>query len=232
MSLSRPGNQRLKAILTDPKTWARNLATTASLMLIWAFHPITSLLGWPESGKTIHTWPDTLAWLVLAIGGQALWRHHYRRNQSRADKEQLRADLLNGRLKRISFGSRVFGLLGCLTLVVCGETFRHAGRTTDTTLLLLAWMAFLFFILQETVMLIKPGESLLPDPNDELLAFLRGRALAVGFAAAILGLVAMSLLALLRSDLLALVMPVCLTVSVLVPAWRLHRLEKEADAAG
>lgn len=235
MGSTRSGNQRLEDYLARPSTWVRAVIFTATMMAVVAAHPVERLLGWQYDRSNLFSpvasWPDTLAWLLVAMAGQTVWLRVFRKEQSRIDRERLRADLLEGRILRMPFAARIGGLLASIVLAFGGMLLRQTGHVIEPAIFWTVWAGFLFFVLQETAFVLVPGEALVPEPDDELLAFLRGRVLKVGFATVVLSLCTISLLAIVLPIAVATVMPICLLASVFLPACLLRRLEYEADAA-
>ena len=214
-------------------SWGSAILNAAGLMAIVAAHPVERLLGWRYDPSTLTSplasWPDTLAWLLIAIVGETVWSRCTRRG--RAARARRRADLLAGRVLRMPFAARVGVLLGSMVLVLGVVALRRSGHAVEPGMVAIAWVVFLTAVLHETACLMLPGASVLPDPRDELMAFFRGRVLMAGFAAAIASLALVSLLAVFLPAAMVAALPVCLAASVLIPAWLLRRLEREADAA-
>ena len=235
MSSTRPGGQGLRSGLARSSTWVRAVIITATLMAVVAAHSVDRLFGWRYDRSDLFSpsssWPDSLAWLLVAVIGKTVWLRVFRKEQRNAERERLRADLLNGRILRMPFAARIGGLLVSLVLAFGGALLRQVGHAVEPSMFWIVWAAFLFFVLQETACLLAPGEALLPDPNDELLAFFRGRVLKAGFSAAVASLATVSLLACFLPVAVAPALPVCLAASVLLPACLLRRFEHEADAA-
>lgn len=233
MSGSSRERQGLTAVLASPAHWTRAVILTATMMAFLSLHPVERLLGSRSEGfsPTPMSWRDALAWLVIAISVQTVWTHLFRREQWRAEKARIRADILSGRHKRMPFAARVGGLLISLLIVLAAEWDWRSGDASVASLLWIGWGALLFFVLQETAILLVPGEALHADRNDELLVFFSSRVLRTGFAAVIVSLAGLSVLACLVPATVALLLPFCLTTSVLVPAVRLRQLERAADAA-
>ena len=90
-------------------------------------------------------------------------------------------------------------------------------------------LLFLLFAAVELNFIIHPGETLRPDPHDELLLFFRARMLKVGYVTAILALTALYFASLFASPYVGLLVPIALTISLLVPALVYRRLDRQAD---
>jgi hypothetical protein len=79
---------------------------------------------------------------------------------------------------------------------------------------------------------LRPGDSVLPDPRDELLLFCRARMLKAGYVTAIVALAGLYLTSLFASQYIGLLIPIVLTVSLLVPALVYRRFDQQADSGG
>jgi O-antigen ligase len=69
-----------------------------------------------------------------------------------------------------------------------------------------------------------------PDPHDELLKFFKARTLQVGYSTAIFALAALYIVSLSGSRYVAILLPLALAISLLVPAFVYRRLDRRAGA--
>lgn len=233
MNGSRRANQDGgRGVLTNPWLWLRVLPGVALLIAFISFHPVERVLHQDHDLSNPLTWKDALAWLVIMVLIKETWMRLFRRQQLQDEKQKLRTDLLAGHLQRMSFTARTIGTFVSLLLVLLGEWSWYHNARASIPFLSISGVLFLFFVLQEVSILLVPGNSLLPNRNDELLSFFSARVLRIGFAFAIAGLTVMSLLALFRPSVLAPILPIWLALSVFLPALRLNRYEHEADVGG
>jgi hypothetical protein len=160
-----------------------------------------------------------LAWACLPI------LYIFRRKQRIASQLRFRQDLRAGRVPRISFLARCAVMLISLGLVVAGTLVEDGGL-----FLVLGGPVLLLFAVEELNIILRPGNSVLTDPRDELLAFFKARSLQVGYSAAVLSLAVLCLVGLFSTRYLGALLPVALAVSLLVPSLFYSRLDRRAGA--
>lgn len=165
------------------------------------------------------------AWIVC----KSLYRHFFRRGQGAAERAALRDALRHGRVQRMPLWARWLFILCFLGLIVLGWMVPPPHRTR---LLALGVPLFLLFCAVELNLVMHPGETLLPDPRDELLAFFRSRMLQAGYVAAIAALAALYLVYLFAPAYIGLLLPLVLAACLLVPSLVYIRLDRRAAADG
>ena len=169
-------------------------------------------------------WPEIVAWGVLLVLVKSAYLHFFRREEVRAKLVTLREDIRSGRMKRMSLAARCGTLLLALALVVGGSLMGPPGKA----LLVIGVPMFLLFAAVELTMLLHPGDSVLPDPHDELLMFFRARTLQIGYVTAIVSLAALYIVSLFDTRYIGLLVAIVLAVSLLVPAFAYRRLDRRA----
>ena len=111
MGFRRPVGQYIKRELLRPSAWIWSVIAMVSMLATQAARPVEWLLGWPhdrpDSSSLVDGWPDLLAWLVMALAVQIVWNSTFGRDRRKAERAQLRADLLEGRIVRMPFAARV-----------------------------------------------------------------------------------------------------------------------------
>jgi hypothetical protein len=212
--------------LTKPFTlrrWIRLTILSAANVLVIYYRPFANLLG-IEAFEVHHgVWPEVAILCGALIVLEAVYLRIFRRSEQLAEFASLREALLQGRVQRMSLATRCIFLLGALALVSVG------WFPIGTRILALAVPLFLLFAAVELNFIIYPGETLHPDPHDELLLFFRARMLKVGYVTAIVALTALYVASLFASPYMGLLLPIALTISLLVPAFVYRRLDLQAD---
>jgi hypothetical protein len=212
--------------LTKPFTlrrWIRLTILSAANVLVIYYRPFANLLG-IEAFEVHHgVWPEVAILCGALIVLEAVYLRIFRRSEQLAEFASLREALLQGRVQRMSLATRCIFLLGALALVSVG------WFPIGTRILALAVPLFLLFAAVELTCIIYPGETLHPDPHDELLLFFRARMLKVGYVTAIVALTALYVASLFASPYMGLLLPIALTISLLVPAFVYRRLDLQAD---
>ena len=209
-------------------TW-HDIAFLALIWLVDQFRPFAHLFGW-ESFENHHgNWPE---WLLL-IATLVLMDIVYARMRGRPWLQQelaaAEADIRAGRLQRAPLAARHTALFILLSLVSLGW---FAEPPYGRQILVVAVPLFLLFVAMELNFILHPGESLVPDPNDELLQFFRARMLKVGYITTVLALITLYLTSLLASRWVGLLLPILLTVSLLLPAFVYRQLDRQAAVDG
>ena len=129
----------------------------------------------------------------------------------------------------MAFAARWLFILSTLGLVIFGWVAPEPHRTH---ILALSVPLFLLFCAVELNVIVRPGETLLPDPGDELLAFFKARMLQAGYVASIAALVALYLTYLFAPAYVGLLLPAVLTACLLVPSLVYNRLDRQAGRDG
>jgi hypothetical protein len=149
----------------------------------------------------------------------------FRRKARLAEQAAFREDLRQGRVKRMSLASRSAVMLVSLGLVVTGSLIQGPS---EAVCLVLGVPALLLFAAEELNIILRPGDSVLTDRHDELLAFFRARTLQVGYSVAIFSLITVYLVSLLASRYVSALLPIVLTISLLAPSLFYNRLDRRA----
>jgi hypothetical protein len=168
-------------------------------------------------------------WLACWTLGKTLYLYFFRRTQIAAEKAAFRSALAQGRVKRMSFTSRwvlIFCLLGIVSIGWA------APQPHRTHILTLAIPLFLLLCAAELNVIIHPGESLMPNPADELLTFFKARMLQAGYITAIAALTVLYLIYLVAPSYIGLILPVVLAACLLVPSLVYNGLDRRAAADG
>jgi hypothetical protein len=150
----------------------------------------------------------------------------FRRKQRSAEQLRFREDLRAGRVQRISLATRCAVMLASLGLVVTGSLVEDG-----TIFLMLGGPVLFLFAVEEFNIIMRPGDSVLTNPRDELLAFFKARSLQLGYSIAILSLAVLCLVGLFATRYVGVLLPVALTVSLLAPSLLYSRLDRRAGAA-
>jgi hypothetical protein len=211
---------------STPRRWIWLTILSAANGLVVYYRPFANLLGIEAFEMHHGVWPEIailsgVLMVLMALKEVYLWI--LRRSEQRAEFASRREALLQGRVKRMSLAARCIFLLGALALVSLG------WFPGGTRILAIAVPLFLLFALVELTCIIYPGETLNPDPHDELLLFFRAQMLKSGYVAAILALTALYVASLFASPYVRLLAPIALTISLLVPAFVYRRLDRQAD---
>jgi len=172
---------------------------------------------------------DVGAFFVIWIIGKSLYLYFFRRGRGAAERAALRDALRHGRVKRMPLAARWLFILSFLGLVILGWSAPPPHRTS---ILVLGVPLFLLFCAVELNLVVHPGETLLPDPRDELLAFFKSRMMQAGYVAAIAALAALYLAYLFAPAYIGLLLPLVLAACLLVPSLVYIRLDRRAAADG
>jgi hypothetical protein len=203
--------------------WIWLTMLSAANVLVLFYRPFANLLG-IEAFEVHHgVWPEVAILCGALIVLKAVYLQIFRRSEQLTELASFKEALLQGRVLRMSLATRCIFLLGALALVSVGWFAREPIGTRILALL------FLLFAAVELNFIIHPGETLRPDPHDELLLFFRARMLKVGYVTAILALTALYVASLFASPYVGLLVPIALTISLLVPAFVYRRLDRQAD---
>jgi hypothetical protein len=209
--------------------WADLAVVLTASLLVTYFKPFAYLFGLQaferRHGDRVELW---ILFAVLIVS-KAIYLWGFRRSEQLAELAAVKEDVRQGRLKRMPLAARCVFLLGTLGLVCIGW---YAPEPHSTKILALAVPLFLLFAVLELSTVLRPGDSVLPDPRDELLLFCRARMLKAGYVTAIVALAGLYLTSLFASQYIGLLIPIVLTVSLLVPALVYRRFDQQADSGG
>jgi hypothetical protein len=211
------------------RSWTYTATTIAALLLVTYFKPFAYLLGLQAFERRHGDWPEILILCAVLIVSEAIYLWGFRRPEQLAELAAVKEDLRKGRLKRVPLAARCAFLLATLGLVCIGW---YAPEPHGPKILAVAVPLFLLFAVLELSTVLRPGDSLLPDPRDELLMFFRARMLKAGYVTAVAALVVLYLTSLFATQYVGLLLPIVLTVSLLVPALVYRRLDRRAETDG
>lgn len=172
---------------------------------------------------------DAGVFFVIWIVCKSLYLYFFRRGRGAAERAAFRDALRRGRVKRMPLAARWLFILCFLGLVILGWLAPQPHRTR---ILILGVPLFLLFCAVELNLIMHPGETLLPDPRDELLVFFKSRMLQAGYVAAIAALAASYLVYLFAPGYMGLLLPLVLAACLLVPSLVYIRLDRRAAADG
>ncbi|HEX5418570.1 MAG TPA: hypothetical protein VFY39_01090 [Gammaproteobacteria bacterium] len=209
--------------------WAEGAIFLAFIMLATHYRPFAHLFHFEAFEQRRGHWPELLILLALWISLKETYYRIYRRDERRAETAAIKEDLLHGRIKRPPLWVRSLLLLAMLVLVCLGA---FAGAHGDSQILVVTVPLFLLFALVELNIVLHPGDAMLPDARDELLAFFKARMLQAGYVTAVLALAGVYVVSLFAPKYLAWLLPILLTVTLLVPGLVYRRLDRQADADG
>jgi hypothetical protein len=212
----------------ERKSWALFAIEMLVFMAAVWFKPLARL-GLEEFEARHGSWVEIVP--VALLFGLLRWAHirFFKREETRADWAALLKEMRENPPKRMSLSARSVALLLGATLVVAGSLIPgQDGRG----FLVIGVPMFLLFVLVELNFLLRPGDTVIPDPHDELLNFFKARTLQVGYVTAILSLAALCVLGLFEPRYVETLLPVVLTTCLLVPAFAYRRLDRRASADG
>jgi len=210
-------------------SWIELAVVGTAFLLAAHYKPFAHLLDFTAFEERHGDWPETLLMLAVLIALKALYLRTFRQSESRAELAAIKQQVAHGRMKRLPLSVRSVFLLCTLSLVSLGwyAPEPHGGR-----ILAIAVPLFLLFAAIEFSAVVHPGDSVLPDPRDELLLFFRARMLKVGYITAILALIGLYLVSLFANTYVGLLLPFVLTISLLTPAFLYSRLNRQAGPDG
>ena len=209
--------------------WANTAVFFTAACLVVYFKPFAYLFGLQAFERRHGESAEILILIAVLIVSKAIYLWGFRRPEQLAELAALKDDLRQGRLKRMPLAARCAFLLATLGLLCIGW---YAPEPHSTRILALAVPLFLLFAAMELSTVLRPGDSVLPNPRDELLMFFRARMLRAGYVTAIAALVGLYLTSLFATRYLGLLIPIVLTVSLLVPALVYRRLDYQAETGG
>jgi hypothetical protein len=201
-----------------------NIAIQVSWLWAFIWYQPLAHLGLASFEARHGLLPEIVAASVLSVLVKSAYLHFFRREETRAEHAALRADIRSGRMKRMPLAARCVVLFLTLAMVIGGTLLGPAGKG----LLIIGVPMFLLFAAAELAVVLYPGNSLLPDPHDELLLFFKARTLQVGYVTAILSLAVLYVISLFGTHYLGLFVAVVLALSLMVPAFAYRRLDRRA----
>lgn len=208
--------------LTPEKVLVTAVEMTVFTAMVW-YQPL-GRLGLADFEARHGLWPDIVAAGVLLLLVKWAYLRFFRREETQAEVAALRADILSGRMRRMSLAARCSFLLLGLALVIGGTLMGPGGKPV----LVVAVPMFLLFAAAELMVVLHPGDSVLPNPHDELLMFFKAQTLQVGYSAAILSLAVLYLVSLFGTRYLGLLVAAVLALCLMVPAFVYRRLDRRA----
>jgi di/tricarboxylate transporter len=206
-------------------SWIELAVVATAYLLAAHYRPFAHWFDFTAFEERHGDWPETLLMLAVLIGSKALYLRIFRQSSPSAELEAMKQQVAQGRVKRPPLSVRSVFLLCTLALVSLGwyAPEPHGGR-----ILAIAVPLFLLFAAIEFNAVVRPGDSVLPDPRDELLLFFRARMLKVGYITAVLALIGLYLVSLFANTYVGLLLPFVLTISLLTPAFLYSRLNHQA----
>jgi di/tricarboxylate transporter len=206
-------------------TWIEIAVAGAAYLLAARYRPFAHLFDFTAFEERHGDWPEMPLMLAVLIAAKSLYLRFFRHETLSAELEATKRHVAQGRVKRPPLSVRSVFLLCTLALVSLGwyAPEPHGGR-----ILAIAVPLFLLFAAIEFSAVVRPGDSVLPDPRDELLLFFRARMLKVGYITAILALISLYLVSLFANTCVGLLLPFVLTISLLTPAFLYSRLNRQA----
>lgn len=221
---SKPTRKRPRMDWSLVRTFA---VLVVAFPLVKQYKPFAHLFGIESFEDRNGYWLEMLIVATLLGALELAWL--FGTHSGRAEFAVVKEDLLAGRIKRMPLAARCAAFLVMITLVSLGHLVREPF---GTRLLAVAVPTFLLVALAELLMILQPGDSMLPDPHDELLSFFREQMLKAGFVTAILSLAILYISSLFAPEHLALFIPIALTICLLVPAFVYRRLDRRAESDG
>jgi hypothetical protein len=206
-------------------TWDHPISILIAVALMMLFGALVQFsfahLSWFERFEERHGfWTQLLlGWVTLPI------IFIFRRRQRIQDQLRFRQDFRAGRVKRMSLATRCAVMLTSLSMVVGGSLAEDG-----TPFLMLGGPVLLLFAVEELNIILRPGNSVLTNPRDELLAFFKARSLQVGYSIAILSMAVLCFVSLFATRYVGALLPVGLTISLLAPSLFYSRLDRRAGA--
>jgi hypothetical protein len=218
------GSTRSRWVLNPPGYVAIEIAAMAAAAV---FKPLAHL-GLADFEARHGEWPEVVVVGLCFVVARWAYIHFFQREQFRSEWDARLKLLREGRgPRRMSLAARASCLLLALALVTAGSI---VPGSNGRALLLIGVPMFVLFVVLELNILLRPGETVTPDPNDELLNFFRARTLHVGYLTAIVSLVVLYLVGLFATRYVEALLPLVLAISLLVPAFAYRRLDRRAGA--
>ncbi len=202
-------------------SWVEFGALLAGNTLVILYTPFAYVFG-SESFEARHGYA---IYIVSWIVGKSLYLYVFRRKESAAELAAAKDAVRHGRAKRMSFAARWLFILCILGVVSLGW---FAPEPHRTHILALAVPLFVLFCATELNIVVHPGETLMPNPRDEMLTFFKSRMLQAGYIASIAALVALYLTYLVAPVYVGLLLPAVLATCLLVPNLVYNRLDRQA----
>lgn len=193
----------------------------AALINVGLLH-ILRQFDWFQRFSSAH---DFLASLVPMVVFLPLFLFVGRKSRHQAHRAFSDA-LRRNQVKRASLSSRACVFLIALLLIAFALSHERHERAAflfvGATLLGLS-------ALYELNVLLRPGDTVTPDPHDELLVYMRARTLRFGYAISVLSLLTLSVIALFAIQYVSMAVPVALALSLLLPSMFFSRIDRRAD---
>lgn len=210
--------------------WVAFVLFLAGFLFCLYYRPFAHLPGF-ESFEERHGGYnfDVGVYFIGWILGKSLYLYYFRREKVAGERAAFTNALRHGRVKRMPLAARWLFILCFLGLVILGWMAPQPHRTR---LLALGVPLFLLFCAVELNLVMHPGETLLPDPRDELLTFFKSHMLQAGYVASIAALAASYLVYLFAPGYIGLALPLVLAACLLVPSLVYIRLDRRAAADG
>jgi hypothetical protein len=211
--------------------WVELVLFLAGATLVIYYRPLAAHFSAFRTFEERHKVFDVEDFIYVAIWiiGKCLYVYFFGREKWAAEQAVLRGALREGRVQRMPLWARWLFILCFLGLVIVGWM---APQPHHIRILEPAVPLFLLFCAVELNLVVHPGEALLPDPRDELLAFFKSRMLQAGYVAAIAALAALYLVYLFAPAYIGLLLPLVLAACLLVPSLVYIRLDRRAASDG
>jgi hypothetical protein len=222
MNDERKSSHSVRRRLTPEEVLVMAVQVTLLMAVVW-YRPLARL-GLADFEARHGAWPEFVAAGVLLVLVRTAYLRFFRRAQTREEIAALREDIRSGRMKRMSLAARCVWLLLALGLLSGGTLMGPGGQG----LLVIGVPMFLLFVAAELAVVLYPGNSLMPDPHDELLMFFKAKMLQVGYCTAILSLAVLYVVSLFGTRYLGLLVAVVLALSLMVPAFAYRQLDRRA----
>lgn len=208
--------------------WAETSLLVTGALIVLRYTPFARLFGF-ESFEARHGgyMLDFYVYMAASLVGKSIYLYFFCRRQGAAKLGSFKDALRHGRVKRMSFVSRWLFILCTLALVILGWSAPEPHRKHILTI---AVPLFLLFCAVELNCVVHPGETVMPNSNDELLAFFKARMLQAGYIAAIAALVVLYLTYLFAPTYVGLLLPAVLTACLFVPGLVYNRLDHQAGS--
>jgi len=210
--------------------WVEFILFLAGAMLVIFYRPLAHFSAFRAFEQRHDVFDiEIFVYVSIWIIGKCLYVVFFGRGKWATEQAVLRKALREGRLQRMPLAARWLFILCFLGLVILGWV---APQPHHSRILALAVPLFLLFCAIELNLVVHPGETLLPDPRDELLAFFKSRMLQAGYVAAIAALAALYLVYLFAPAYIGVVLPLLLAACLLVPSLVYIRLDRRAAVDG
>ncbi|MFT9092019.1 MAG: hypothetical protein ABF479_13645 [Gluconacetobacter sp.] len=220
---------RIRGILSK---WRRMTWTlfVAADFLVTRYHPFGYLFGFRDFEAAHGYFVETMILFGLWSAGIGLYYVTFGRGRWRADMRDRRERLRNRTAQPISFSARMaFLLVSLVVLVVSLYKYQHDSQPHPGGLIV-PLLFFGLFVLVEISRVMVPSDSMVFNPDDEWVVFLRARTLRIGYGTAIFVLCALGGILLYAPSLALVACPVGLAMALAVPACAYQVLDRRAAA--